>query len=87
MHLILFQLYDRVYRPYEGKPLYTCVASLLQPRGRGEVTLNSTDPYDDPNINPNYYIDERDLKDVVEGQSYLIIRFFSLFISNYMEFK
>lgn len=48
--------------------MYACAVSLLQPHSRGEITLNSTDPYDSPLINPNYYQDERDLRDIVEGE-------------------
>ena len=41
---------------------------MLHPKSRGTVTLQSTDPYDPPLIDPNYYEDPRDMEDVVEGE-------------------
>ena len=64
----MFQVYERVYQPYNLQPVYVCYSSLLQPYSRGEITLNSTDPYDMPLIDPRYYEDPRDLRDVVEGK-------------------
>ena len=46
-----------------------CYSQLLQPYSRGEILLQSTDPHEHPYINPNYYEDERDLRNVVEGNS------------------
>ncbi|XP_054709560.1 glucose dehydrogenase [FAD, quinone]-like [Uloborus diversus] len=60
-------VYEQVYEPYENKPLITCLVYLLQPISRGRVTLYSTNPYDAPLIDPNYFSDPRDLYSVVEG--------------------
>ncbi|XP_042895100.1 glucose dehydrogenase [FAD, quinone]-like isoform X2 [Parasteatoda tepidariorum] len=59
--------YQQIFGPYENKPFYQCIAQHLQPKSRGYVKLNSTNPYDPPIINPNYYDDPQDLRDVVEG--------------------
>lgn len=40
---------------------------FLRPNSRGSVTLRSADPYQAPNIDPNYIADEVDLKMTVEG--------------------
>lgn len=42
---------------------------LLQPRSRGRVSLNTTDPiWGAPLINPNYFSDGRDLETMVAGK-------------------
>jgi choline dehydrogenase len=42
---------------------------LLQPRSRGRVSLNTTDPvWGAPLINPNYFGDRRDLETIVAGE-------------------
>lgn len=45
-----------------------CVSTQLNPRSRGTVTLRSTNPYDPPVIDPNYFEDPRDIQDIVEGK-------------------
>lgn len=64
----LFQVYEQVYKPYLGKPTYVCFVSHIQPKSRGEILLNSTDPYDLPLINPNYFKEEEDVRDMVAGE-------------------
>ena len=54
--------------PYIGRAIYVCLPSLLHPYSRGTVTLQSTDPYDPPLIDPNYFEDPRDVHDMVEGK-------------------
>ncbi|XP_054709909.1 uncharacterized protein LOC129219656 [Uloborus diversus] len=61
------EVYSAVYAPYEGKPFYACLVSLLKPKSRGTITLRSTDPYDPPVIDPNYLEDPEDIQDLVEG--------------------
>ena len=45
----------------------SCHACLLRPKSRGEVTLNSKDPYEDPLIDPKFLSHPDDVKDLVEG--------------------
>ena len=47
--------------------MWFCSSSLLHPKSRGTVTLQSADPYDPPVIDPNYFEDPRDIHDMVEG--------------------
>ena len=42
---------------------------LVLPKSRGELTLRSNDPFDYPNINPNYLAHEQDLDVLVQGYS------------------
>ena len=48
--------------------MWFCSSSLLHPKSRGTVTLQSADPYDPPVIDPNYFEDPRDIHDMVEGE-------------------
>ncbi|XP_035217028.1 glucose dehydrogenase [FAD, quinone]-like [Stegodyphus dumicola] len=59
-----FQAY---FGPYQSKPLHLCLSQILHPKSRGTVRLLSTNPYDPPEIDPNYYSNPQDLQDVVEG--------------------
>ena len=45
----------------------TLNSALLRPRSRGSVTLNSNNPKDAPNIDPNYWVDEYDVKHSIKG--------------------
>lgn len=62
------QYYDAIYRPYEGKAFYWCLSEVTQPKGSGEVTLRSSNPYDPPIIDPKYFSHPHDLEVVVEGE-------------------
>jgi len=45
----------------------SCHTCLLRPKSRGEVTLNSADPQDDPKIDPKFLSHPDDVKDMVAG--------------------
>ncbi|KAG8178921.1 hypothetical protein JTE90_014127 [Oedothorax gibbosus] len=60
-------VYNKVYAPYENKTSFQCMSQILQPRSRGTITLDSRNPYDSPIIDPNYFGDPKDRKDIVEG--------------------
>jgi len=40
------------------------------PKSRGWVRIRSRDPYEAPNINPNFLSDKEDLDIMVEGKKY-----------------
>ena len=44
-----------------------CHMCLLRPKSRGEVTLKSSDPFDDPNIDPKFLSHPDDMKDMIKG--------------------
>lgn len=71
------------FGPDEGRSFYFCASSLLHPRSRGTVTLQSSDPYDPPLIDPNYFEDPRDVDDMVEGIQYHIFCN-SFFLCNFL---
>ncbi|MFL2690105.1 MAG: GMC family oxidoreductase, partial [Gammaproteobacteria bacterium] len=45
----------------------SCHVCLLRPKSRGEVTLNSSDPNDDPKIDPKFLSHPDDMRALVEG--------------------
>lgn len=46
---------------------YSCHVTLLRPKSRGWVRLNSTDPTDGPKINPAFFDDPDDMTQMVKG--------------------
>ena len=48
----------------DGYSLHVC---HLRPRSRGEIRLNGGDPYDQPDIRPNYLSDPDDMERMVRG--------------------
>lgn len=46
---------------------YTLGPILLNPQSRGEITLNSADPFAQPHISANYLAEERDIATMVAG--------------------
>ena len=45
----------------------TLTPCIMNPKSRGEVTLNSSDPLDLPNINPNFLSHEEDIKTFISS--------------------
>ncbi|KAG8156258.1 hypothetical protein JTE90_000194 [Oedothorax gibbosus] len=60
---------EGTFGPYKDSTVVLLLSQLVHPKSRGTVKLNSTDPYDPPLIDPNYYEDPQDLKDMVEGKT------------------
>lgn len=60
-------IYELGFKQYENKTLMACIFLTVHSKSRGWVRLQSSDPYDAPLINPNYFADERDVADVVQG--------------------
>ena len=50
--------------PFSG---FTIVPVVLRPKSRGFIRVRSADPVDEPEIQPNYFADERDLDDLRQG--------------------
>ncbi|MFB6170822.1 MAG: GMC family oxidoreductase [Haloarculaceae archaeon] len=51
--------------PFQPAAGYSVTVLPLRPTSTGRITLASTDPYDHPEIDPNYLATERDREDVV----------------------
>ncbi len=60
-----YDVYDlSTYPKTDG---YTILPSLLQPKSRGTVGLQSKDPFADPYIQPNFLSEEEDLQALIKG--------------------
>lgn len=46
---------------------FMAMCNVCRPRSRGAVTLRSSDPYDSPRIDPNYFADPYDRRTMVAG--------------------
>lgn len=57
-----------MFGPYKGQVLFRCSAQMLAPKSRGTVTLNTSNPFDPPLIDPNYLQNPSDITDVVQGK-------------------
>lgn len=61
------ELWDKVYAPYVGKDTFTIGPVVLRLKSVGYTKLRSTDPYDDPIIDPKYFSHPDDIKVAVDG--------------------
>lgn len=59
--------YQQVFHGYEGEDAFSIVPILLHPKSRGRVSLKSSNPFDSPIFEANYYDDEEDIKTIVRG--------------------
>ncbi|KAG8188587.1 hypothetical protein JTE90_005943 [Oedothorax gibbosus] len=57
---------QKVYKPHKNQAYFFCLSQVLHPKGRGSVTINTTDPYAQPNIEVEYF-NKDDLETVVAG--------------------
>ncbi|XP_055934440.1 glucose dehydrogenase [FAD, quinone]-like [Argiope bruennichi] len=60
-------VFEEIYGPYKDTPIFLCGAMPTQPKSKGTVRLQSTDPYVQPLIDPNYFADPLDVRSVVAG--------------------
>ncbi|MGX1808768.1 GMC family oxidoreductase [Nocardia sp. NPDC055321] len=51
----------------DRRPAFTIFPSLIYPKSRGEMKLNSSDPFAAPYIDPGYLSDPRDTEFLIEG--------------------
>lgn len=59
---------DALFVPFVNKSVINCGVQILHPKSRGTVTLQSADPRDPPVIDPNYFEDDRDFVDMIQGK-------------------
>jgi len=56
------ELYNAVYKPIEGFDCWTAVAIVSQPKSRGRIMLNSTNPHDKPLIYHDFFENPEDME-------------------------
>lgn len=61
------EVYNTVYKPIANKDAWTIIPLLLRPRSRGTVRLRSSNPFQNPKIDANYFDDPFDIATLVEG--------------------
>ncbi|KAJ6644515.1 Glucose dehydrogenase [FAD, quinone], partial [Pseudolycoriella hygida] len=61
------ELWENVYAPYIGRDTFTIGPVVLRLQSVGYTKLRSTDPYDDPIIDPKYFSHPEDIKRAVDG--------------------
>ncbi|XP_074035091.1 glucose dehydrogenase [FAD, quinone] [Leptinotarsa decemlineata] len=50
-------MYDKIWKPLEGKPVYQIFPMLVHPKSKGHMELRSRDPLDSPKFYANYLSD------------------------------
>lgn len=56
-HGVSDAVWDEYYAPISKRDSWSVLPTNLRPTSRGSIRLQSSDPYDDPIIDPNYYAD------------------------------
>lgn len=52
---------------------FTLYIQLLSPASRGNMSITSTNPFDQPIIDPQYLTEEQDIKAMIYGMFFLFI--------------
>lgn len=60
-------IWRRFFKPYFGHETTTVFVNLLHPKSRGQISLRTDNPLDDPIIASNYYKHTEDARVMVEG--------------------
>ena len=66
LHFVISMIDDHARKIHPGYG-FSCHVCVLRPFSRGEVSLRSADPLDDPVIDPCFLSDERDLRVLIQG--------------------
>lgn len=61
------EVYEKYYKPMEGKKGFFVTLIMIQPKSRGRVSLNMTKPAGKPLIDPAFLSNKEDVKRTVKG--------------------
>ncbi|XP_054724116.1 LOW QUALITY PROTEIN: glucose dehydrogenase [FAD, quinone]-like [Uloborus diversus] len=61
------EVIEKYYGSLRDKASFVCHSHSLRPKSRGTVSLNSSNPYDPPLIDPNYFDHPYDTKLAIKG--------------------
>lgn len=65
-------IHDFNFADQLNKQMFKITTMLLHPKSTGEIRLHSSDPFEDPVIDPKYYENDDDIKMMVEGIKFAI---------------
>ncbi|CAB3220582.1 unnamed protein product [Arctia plantaginis] len=65
-------LYKEVYKPIENTESFTVLFMLPHPKSKGNLKLNSTDPYKHPSLKGNYLTHRQDIDTLLAAIRYII---------------
>ena len=66
------EVWNEYYKPIVNRDSWTIFPLFVRPKSRGNIRLNSKDPYDKPLINPNYFSHPRDLEVTIEAVKFCL---------------
>ncbi|XP_043591389.1 glucose dehydrogenase [FAD, quinone]-like [Bombus pyrosoma] len=66
------EFYDAVYRDVHNKDGWSVYPTLLRPKSRGIIKLQSNNPFDHPLIYPNYFKEPEDMATLIEGVKFAL---------------
>ncbi|VEN36602.1 unnamed protein product [Callosobruchus maculatus] len=55
------EIYDTLWKPFIGKPVFQVSPMLMHPRSRGRMKLRSSDPFEAPKYIENFFSDRENL--------------------------
>ncbi|KAK4014962.1 glucose dehydrogenase [FAD, quinone] [Daphnia magna] len=67
VHGVTDFVWDNYFAPIAYRDTWSVVPMLLRPKSVGYIRLQSADPFDKPLIYPNYFVDDQDVRVLVEG--------------------
>ncbi|XP_065349321.1 glucose dehydrogenase [FAD, quinone]-like [Cloeon dipterum] len=65
------EVWQSYFAPFEEKSVASIFAVLLRPKSRGSIRLKSSNPYEHPVINPNYFNHPDDIETIVRGLQFV----------------
>ena len=66
-HGVRDDVWDKYFKPLANTDTFSLMPVGVRPNSKGYIKLKSSNPYDKPMINPNYYDDPQDVKTMIEG--------------------
>lgn len=61
------EFFDTVYKDVIGKHAFGLVPILMRPKSRGRIKLKSSNPFHWPSMQPNYFQNPFDMKQLIQG--------------------
>lgn len=71
-HGVNDEVYEKFFKPIENKDAWSIWPIVQNPRSHGRIKLRSSNPFDDPVIEPNFFADPADVEVILEGVKHAI---------------